>query len=115
MDNTGTRAILIHDRDVPYAPRAGPLPLPCSSNEMGRYVAPGVHGGWPTRLGIRVGDTTPCGPSPATMCPTGAGDYTDERTELPGLSPEGVSTTSHPAPAGKGEYPGIAHHTPHSL
>jgi hypothetical protein len=40
VDNTGARATSIQDRDVLFAPRAGPLPLPSSSNEMRRYVVP---------------------------------------------------------------------------
>ena len=39
-----------------------------------------LHRGWPTRPGIRVGGTNPCGPSPVTMCPTGEEDYTGEHT-----------------------------------
>ena len=38
VDNTGARATPIQDRGVLYAPDAGPLPLPSSSNEMRRYV-----------------------------------------------------------------------------
>jgi len=40
VDNTGARATSIQDRDVLFTPRAGPLPLPSSSNEMRRYVVP---------------------------------------------------------------------------
>ncbi len=119
MDNIRAMATPIQDRDVLYTPSAGPLPLPSSTNEMRRYVVSrysptmGHHWGWPTRLGIGVGGTNPCGPSPVTMCLTGVGDYTGEHTAWSGLSLVSESTTARPAQAERGEHHGTTRHTRH--